>query len=373
MVQRWDDGSETKQNLPNPELNPLLNPVLGRNLGRWAQAYFTSPPEKREEAVIELLRELQSEPPEQPPQFQSSPPQLEPQVVCAVCHHRSGAVQNFCGMCGSPLNPAAERLVHPAGLSQDEEKSSGKGYPAELMFSSEAPSAASEEPLGANQAGEQNLEFLRSKADIYVYPDASRPRLARFLVVFLALAVAGFAYWQWRLHSAESQNTHLAATPSSSSPSGPTATPSSPTGTRDTPVARRTYKTSENARNTSGQEPTASSARTASGLFSEPPLDQQQAADISPLQGGTSELAMAQSYLKGKNAAPDNEAAAKWLWKAVSKENPTAVLMLADLYVRGEGVPRNCDQARLLLVAAAKKGMPQAADKLRNLEANGCP
>ena len=44
--------------LPNPELNPLLNPMLGRNLGRWAEVYFTSPPEKREEAVGELLREL---------------------------------------------------------------------------------------------------------------------------------------------------------------------------------------------------------------------------------------------------------------------------------------------------------------------------
>ena len=36
--------------LPRPELNPLTNPVLGRNLGRWAQVYFTSPPEKREQA-----------------------------------------------------------------------------------------------------------------------------------------------------------------------------------------------------------------------------------------------------------------------------------------------------------------------------------
>ena len=35
--------------LPPPELNPLLNPVLADHMGRWAQVYFTSPPEKREE------------------------------------------------------------------------------------------------------------------------------------------------------------------------------------------------------------------------------------------------------------------------------------------------------------------------------------
>ena len=46
--------------LPDPELNPLLNPLLGAHMGRWAEVYFTNPPEKREEAVTELLRELES-------------------------------------------------------------------------------------------------------------------------------------------------------------------------------------------------------------------------------------------------------------------------------------------------------------------------
>ena len=47
--------------LPEPELNPLLNPLLGQHMGRWAEVYFTSPPEKREQAVTELLHELQAE------------------------------------------------------------------------------------------------------------------------------------------------------------------------------------------------------------------------------------------------------------------------------------------------------------------------
>ena len=42
-----------------PQLNPMMNPVLGRNLGRWAEVYFTTPVEQREQAVTELLHELE--------------------------------------------------------------------------------------------------------------------------------------------------------------------------------------------------------------------------------------------------------------------------------------------------------------------------
>ncbi|MGA8340362.1 MAG: hypothetical protein WB781_00345, partial [Candidatus Sulfotelmatobacter sp.] len=51
---------EGPSTLTPPELNPLLNPLLAQNMGRWAQVYFTSPPEKREQAVQELVRELEA-------------------------------------------------------------------------------------------------------------------------------------------------------------------------------------------------------------------------------------------------------------------------------------------------------------------------
>jgi TPR repeat protein len=86
------------------------------------------------------------------------------------------------------------------------------------------------------------------------------------------------------------------------------------------------------------------------------------------------ELAMAEKYLRGNNqgAARDNREAAQWLWKAVGKGNLTATITLSDLYLRGDGVPKSCDQARLLLDAAARKGKASAADRLRNLQAFGC-
>ena len=58
--------------------------------------------------------------------------------------------------------------------------------------------------------------------------------------------------------------------------------------------------------------------------------------------------------------------------KAVAKQNLTATLLLSDLYLRGDGVTKSCDQAHLLLDAAARKGASAAGERLRNLQAFGC-
>ncbi|HEX4486358.1 MAG TPA: hypothetical protein VH088_08845 [Terriglobales bacterium] len=82
--------------------------------------------------------------------------------------------------------------------------------------------------------------------------------------------------------------------------------------------------------------------------------------------GGREELTQAQHYLAP--ATRNSAEAAKWLWKAVGKENPRAVLLLSDLYVNGDGVAKSCDQARLLLTVAAKKGNSDAGSRLSSLD-----
>jgi TPR repeat protein len=90
-------------------------------------------------------------------------------------------------------------------------------------------------------------------------------------------------------------------------------------------------------------------------------------------QSSAQDFATAEKYLKGaRGSSRDSREASQWLWKAVSKGNPAATVALSDLYLRGDGVPKNCDQARLLLDAAARKGVKGAADRLRNLQAFGC-
>jgi TPR repeat protein len=95
-------------------------------------------------------------------------------------------------------------------------------------------------------------------------------------------------------------------------------------------------------------------------------------ATASPANGGE-ELAVAQRYLRGVGGQRRDAAeAAKWLWKSIAKHNSEATLLLADLYLKGDGVSKNCDQARVLLDSAARKGMAGAGERLRNLQAFGC-
>jgi TPR repeat protein len=88
---------------------------------------------------------------------------------------------------------------------------------------------------------------------------------------------------------------------------------------------------------------------------------------------GAEELAIAQHYLTGENGLQRNSSeAAKWLWKSMAKNNANATLLLADLYLKGDGVSKNCDQARVLLDSAARSGMKQAGERLQHLQAFGC-
>jgi hypothetical protein len=70
--------------------------------------------------------------------------------------------------------------------------------------------------------------------------------------------------------------------------------------------------------------------------------------------------------------AGDPAARAAWLWIAVGEGNPQASVELAKIYQQGSGVVRSCDQARLLLRAAAAKGNEQAKLNLVQMLREGC-
>jgi hypothetical protein len=72
-----------------------------------------------------------------------------------------------------------------------------------------------------------------------------------------------------------------------------------------------------------------------------------------------------------RNLSPGEQA--RSLWSAVAQGNTAAEVALAKLYLIGGGVTKNCDQARVLLQAAAKKGNGEAIDKLSQLQNQGCP
>jgi hypothetical protein len=165
--------------------------------------------------------------------------------------------------------------------------------------------------------------------------------------------------------------------------------PATRTGSQGTPVDQAPIADSNSSSSETVQEPAASLPVAAGHSPANHPQARQAAKSTAPLRGedsgtvtpatqqsrenlaapvvigGREELAQAQHYLAP--ATRDSAEAAKWLWKAVGKENPRAVLLLSDLYMTGDGVAKSCDQARLLLTVAAKKGNSDAASRLSSL------
>jgi hypothetical protein len=87
---------------------------------------------------------------------------------------------------------------------------------------------------------------------------------------------------------------------------------------------------------------------------------------------GQSELALARQYLRESSGPGNSAAAVDLLWSAVQKGSDGAEVDLAELYLHGDGVKKNCEQARVLLMAASKRNNPVAEKKLAELSEYGC-
>jgi len=107
----------------------------------------------------------------------------------------------------------------------------------------------------------------------------------------------------------------------------------------------------------------SAAAATAPDSIQVPPL---------PNDTGEAELANGLQYLRADGGTTETNVAIKWLWAAVEKGNTKAAIILADLYGWGRGVPQNCDQARVLLLAASRRGSTEAQERLQDMEAEGC-
>lgn len=429
MPQSQEKTPEPGTELPNPELNPLLNPTLGRHLGRWAQVYFTSPPEKREEAVGELLRELQGQPstlPDQPaiqphpstigqhlpPLGRAEPVETRriveavvaepPAYQCAACGHRHTRPQRFCGMCGAAheADPVSEAVSPPASSHWKPILT-----PTELAGFSPA-----HESVHAHDDSFSDIRWLREKS---LSGESASWRIgSRYAPAIIAVLAIGILFYaQWRPQPGPSQKGLQAArnapgSPQSTGAKAPTETLTPAPSSANAPV-KASERSPESAATTAASAPPSPAAQSTQAAPSElahtrgpqapaPPAANEAptaggittsgAAKASPLQtappqtpsvlnplNGAAELAMAEDFLSGRTHPRNSEEAAKYLWRAVGKENPSAILLLSNMYLVGDGVPKSCDQARLLLSAAARKGVPQASDKLRDLLRSGCP
>ena len=117
-----------KSNPSDDELNPLSNPLLAAHLGRWAEVYFTNRPEHRDQAVLDLVRELEVESrgvPATRHQLQETAALERSQesqrsnqtasqdahangILCASCGYFNSHAHSYCGMCGNVLTDAED-------------------------------------------------------------------------------------------------------------------------------------------------------------------------------------------------------------------------------------------------------------------------
>ena len=77
--------------------------------------------------------------------------------------------------------------------------------------------------------------------------------------------------------------------------------------------------------------------------------------------------------LNDANVAKKSASTPQQLWSAVQAGDANAAVLLADRYLRGDGVPVNCVQARVLLLVASEKNNAGAIKKLHELDKTGCP
>jgi hypothetical protein len=398
LAQPQEKSSDRITDLPNPELNPMVNPTLGRNLGRWAQVYFTTPPEKREQAVVELLRELEAENGPLPPppasasiyELPKRPAALEP-GACGECGHPGTPGQRFCGMCGSPLlseqqNGRAHAEILPLAATADAGPAMNvpeHPFPTLSLFAE-----VLEEPASgpSNGNGTSEIQWLRDKNLPFGFASSSRRSLSNYGFALVGVVLLGLLYYYYYANwgrpnaSQAASRTVPAAIVTAENRGRPTAPEPAPapTATQPTPspAVVATNPPISDAAAVPATRPATPVARPEGVAAQAVPGNAGTAAHepgTLASDNGSLELATAQDYLTGKNRPRDSAAAATFLWAAVKKENTTAVLLLSSLYLAGDGVPKNCDQARVLLTAAAHKQVAQAVTRLRDLERSGCP
>ena len=201
---------------------------------------------------------------------------------------------------------------------------------------------------------------------IAIFGSESAPRWRSYRLyagVALALVVLILGYMAWRSAQTTSGASHLApqAPAAVTNPVASTPRPSNPN-----PDTSSQIPSAANGAKDSTSTPTATGPAAAPAKATPPraiprvpaSTPSENGAETPPACGGGSEeLAMARDYLNGADGKEQSPTqAVPWLWKAVAKRNAVATVLLAGMYLRGDGVPRNCDAGPPLARCSGSQG-----------------
>ena len=308
--------------------------------------------------------------------------------------------------------PPLEEMIAPPASRKHEEITSR--FPEEEEYEHVQP----EPPTFAERFSSQFEESIQEPPAFQPLPELREPglleksaprldsttvSLAIRILIFLALVAAAVVFHRdlgngliWlgaRLSGAGAQTASVPEGPTNPAPV-PQTTPSS----AQPPVSPPADTTQNSSRSTELKEtspapsstetrkpanpPAAATANTANSAAkpknesTTPSGPARQSARKPPseseTEAGEQEYSQAQEILKSGDREGGFQEAVRLLWIAVEKGNSKAEVSLAELYLRGEGVTRNCDQTRILLTAAARKGNAEAQRRLQAFLRRGC-
>jgi hypothetical protein len=241
--------------------------------------------------------------------------QLDEVVACESCEYRYPIIRGFCPMCGVP----APKLEHTSLNLETTSRGETPGF-SERSHSANDPAAMRTVSVTSYRTG-----GLRPKSRIAMVIFAATASLVLLLL--------------WRVSGSKLPNSKQ----SNSKPSVPATTPSAIPeleGTEgSTPASAATKKRAASS-------PVSPSAR-----------------QLQP---------SAENELK---SASDTSAAddPQELWKKMSKGSTHAEVALALLYLDGNKVAKNCEEAAVLLTAASRRGSTKAKSLLEKHYAERCP
>jgi hypothetical protein len=378
-------------------LDPLQNPLLNQHMGRWAEVYCTTPPEQRDQAVSELLRELEAEQREKATASPQQPTAVRRKFVaaqsvrsllvrCAACGYDNPPGNAFCGSCRAALrNAHSDSASAAAPVARSVQREYGDVVPTGPWHTQQTNSPAggftasqahevhhvhSSSDPGANDNDDDVAEPDDSDSFHFSsYSGGSSSPYRPYIGIVLALIIAFLAYRAWLSTKSAADNTQGPSPipPVTSAPNTAPRTPSAPT--TPPPSATPAAQPPQNVTPPVATNPVPPVSAKANN---QPQAEATHPAPSTP-GSGSAELALAKNYLNGTGGQPRNPSdAIAPLWEAVGKKNAEATELLANAYLTGEGVSKNCDQARVLLDAAARKGRKDAGERLLHLQAFGC-
>ncbi len=247
------------------------------------------------------------------------------------------------------------------------------------MFSMETGPTTRTEPTDSkfSSLSFKGIESLVELVPLQRYLSAKKRQLLCGVILGIcmsaAVTVPALKFWNYRTHADIKPTITDSSSLKTNLPTPPPATPLT-----TTPQAKPSYPVtgifSEPApitfKNKKGTTPTLIARSQSADPYWDKPTrtvsaKSSKASAATPVQTQSSNA----SSTNKKSGANPNQ-----LWTAVQAGDSKAAVELAELYIKGDGVPRNCQQARMLLLVASEKRNTAAIKRLRDLDKGAaCP